>query len=269
MAKNATPLFLYIEKENITIDKTEYEFQMQSHPDYPSLLAISDTLNFLNIKTFVARIGFEDIDNLPDKFIAQLNTELSSPQLYLIEKTGNVFFYIDEKKASKIEKEELEKRWTDIILLLEKSENEEILKPNKSNATIFLQTLFLLLFGFVLSQLEGDNTTKFFLIFPCLGLFFSFAALKELFGVKSELLSNFCNITSSTSCDTVVGSAKWRIFKIVSFSDLSIVFFGSQFLGLLFFFDFRKCDDLFCNTKGTTFINYTSFTFIFILSKIC
>ncbi len=38
----------------------------------------------------------------------------------------------------------------------------------------------------------------------------------------------------------VVGSSKWRIFEIVSFSDLSVVFFASQLLGLLVFLFF--CD---------------------------
>ena len=39
-------LFQYLEKDKIFIDQTEFEFQIQSHPNYPSLLAISDTLSF-------------------------------------------------------------------------------------------------------------------------------------------------------------------------------------------------------------------------------
>lgn len=32
------------------LDKPEFSFQFQSHPNYPSALAFSDTLNFLGIK---------------------------------------------------------------------------------------------------------------------------------------------------------------------------------------------------------------------------
>ena len=39
-------LFHYLEKEEILLDKPEFLFQVQSHPNYPSLLAISDTLSF-------------------------------------------------------------------------------------------------------------------------------------------------------------------------------------------------------------------------------
>ncbi len=39
-------LFQYLEKEDIFIDKNEFLFQIQSHPDYLSLLSIADTLRF-------------------------------------------------------------------------------------------------------------------------------------------------------------------------------------------------------------------------------
>lgn len=39
-------LFQYLEKEDIKVDKAEFLFQIQSHPGYPSVLAISDALTF-------------------------------------------------------------------------------------------------------------------------------------------------------------------------------------------------------------------------------
>ncbi|MEN9655742.1 MAG: hypothetical protein RL311_668, partial [Bacteroidota bacterium] len=70
MSQHTMTLFQYLEKEQITIDKSEFEFQMQSHPDYPSLLAISDTLNFFNINNGAIRLDFSDIELLPDRFVA-------------------------------------------------------------------------------------------------------------------------------------------------------------------------------------------------------
>ena len=46
MTDNYNYLFQYLEKENITIDKSEFSFQIESQPDYPSLLSITDTLSF-------------------------------------------------------------------------------------------------------------------------------------------------------------------------------------------------------------------------------
>ena len=93
MNENFKFLFQYLEKENITIDKNEFEIQIQSHPDYPSLLTISDTLSFFNIDNGAMRIDVSEIVLLPDCFIALLSEEVKEPQMYFIEKKGNSYFY--------------------------------------------------------------------------------------------------------------------------------------------------------------------------------
>lgn len=235
MTNNYNFLHQYLEKEVIAIDKSEFEFQIQSHQDYPNLLSIADTLSFFNIENGAIRIEVSDIELLPDRFIALLNEENNNPQLYFIEKKGNAYFCTKDKKPLVISKSELESRWKGIVLLTEKSENEETLKPNKSKYSWFMLSLWLLLLLVTLFQFESAVYTKLFFLFPIVGVLFSIAALKDLFGTKSELLNSFCNMTASTSCATVVGSNKWKIFEIVNFSDLSIVFFASQFLSLLVF----------------------------------
>lgn len=235
MTDNFNYLFQFLENENIIIDKNEFEFQIQSHPDYPSLLAISDTLSFFNIDNGAIRVVVADIKLLPDCFIALLSEAMKDPQLYFIGKKDNAYFITNNKKQIAISETELKSRWKEIVLLIEKPETEKDLKPTKSSWFLVLQIFVILLLFLVLSQFETALSTQIFLVFPIIGVLFSIAALKDLFGTKSELLNSFCNMTSSTSCATVVGSNKWKIFEIVNFSDLSIVFFSSQFLGLLVF----------------------------------
>lgn len=239
MTENLNYLFQYLEKEYIKVDKTEFLFQIQSHPDYPSLLSIADALSFFNISNGVIRIDSTEIELLPEHFIAVLTEENDRPTLdialYFVEQNGANYFCTKDKKAIIIAKAELESRWNGIVLLVEKSENEEDQKLTKNHWFWVLQIFALVLFLLVLFQNETPFTNKLFLVFPIVGILFSIAALKDLFGAKSELLNNFCNITASTNCSTVVGSTKWKIFEIVNFSDLSIVFFATQFLGLLVF----------------------------------
>ncbi len=235
MSENLITLFQYLEKEKITIDKSEFEFQIQSHPDYPSLLAVADTLSFFNIKNGVVRVEASDIGLLPDYFVSFLNEDDKKPELYLIERKDNTYFCINDKKSLAISKSELESRWENIVLLIEKSETEEAIKQIKKPWHLVLQFFVTLLFAIVFYQFEANLATKIFLIFPVLGILFSVAALKDLFGANNKLLNDFCNMTASTSCTTVVGSTKWKVFEFVNFSDLSIVFFTSQFLGLFVF----------------------------------
>lgn len=235
MRENFNFLFQYLEKEDIAIDKSEFEFQIQSHPDYPALVSIADTLSFFNIKNGAIRVEVPDIGILPDRFVALLKEENSSLQLYFIERKNDVYFCAKDNKPLAISKSELESRWKDIVLLVEKQENEEVQKSTKNHWSWVLQIFVLAVLVLVLSQFETTLASKLFLVFPIVGILFSIAALKDLFGTKSELLNSFCNMTTSTSCTMVVGSTQWKIFEIVNFSDLSMVFFTSQFLGLLVF----------------------------------
>jgi len=242
-------LFQYLDKENINIDKEEFLFQNQSHPEYPSLLSIADTLSFFNIDNGVIRVEDSDIKLLPDHFVALLNEEMGIPQLYFVERKGNIFLCSKDKKTLKISKSQLESRWKDIVLLIEKPENVEFLKPNKNPVSLVLKIFALVLLVLVLCQFEADFSIKSFIVFPIIGIFFSVAALKDLFGTKSALLNGFCNMTASTSCATVVDSTKWKIFEVINFSDLSIVFFVSQLLGLLVFLFSGDATDYFTIQK--------------------
>lgn len=234
MPENLISLFQYLEKEDINIDKTEFEYQIQSHPDYPSLLSIADTLSFFNIDNGALRVDISEIDLLPYRFIALLSERNNNPQLTFIDNKNGKYYCTNDKKTIKKTRLELEKLWKDTVLLVEKPEYEAT--PTKKNdRSNFLPVLCLGLLSFTLLQLDSTLQSKLFLLFPVIGFLFSIAALKDLFGAKSELINNFCNITSSTSCNTIVNSGKWKIFEIVSFSDLSITFFTTQFIGLILF----------------------------------
>jgi protein-disulfide isomerase/uncharacterized membrane protein len=225
----------YAKNEGIKIEFNPFLQQAESHPNYPSILAITDTLSFLNIDNGVIPVAISEIALLPDRFVALLGEENNEPQLCFIEKKGGTYFYYSEDKTLPIPIATLESRWKNVVLLVEKSENETTPISPKNRFTLVLPTLCLLLFAMVLFQFAPTIQDWFFFVFPIIGLLFSVAALKDLFGVKSELLNSFCNITATSSCETVVGSSKWKIFEIVNFSDLSMALFASQFFALLAF----------------------------------
>ncbi|RZJ47913.1 MAG: hypothetical protein EOO44_21800, partial [Flavobacterium sp.] len=231
----------YLKKININIDQYEFAFQVQSHPDFPSLLSIVDTLNFFNILNKAIRVPISDLNLLPNNFIALIKEEGKAPQLHYIQKKGIHYYYFNEKRMEIISNDLLESRWNDIVLIAEKSVIEETKIKNK--ALYILPAICFTLFLIVTSQFEIK--LSFFFILPFIGLIFSIIALKDLFGVKSELADKFCNFSISTNCNDVIGSEKWKVFKLINFSDLSILLFASQFFGLFFFFIFHREVDFF------------------------
>lgn len=62
MTGNLKFLFQYLSRINIKINRNEFAFQVQSHPDFPSLLSIIDTLSFfLNINSGMSPVPSSDL----------------------------------------------------------------------------------------------------------------------------------------------------------------------------------------------------------------
>lgn len=76
----------------LKISKQEFLFQFQSHPNYPSALAFSDTLNFLNVKNEAYEIEKENWNELPKHFIAIYNGKYS-----IIEKLNDGYLVFNDK----------------------------------------------------------------------------------------------------------------------------------------------------------------------------
>lgn len=246
-------LFEYLKVENITIDKNEFLFQVQSNPNFPSLLSIADTLHFFNIDNLITRIDFIQINSLPDTFCALLKDKNGVNIMSFIKKKDSFFYITNSIESIKVKVEDLEKKWIGIVLVVEK----EIIVEKKSsiNKEVILFGFSIAFFLIVFFDFKQVFLIKFFYAFPILGVVFSVFSLKELFGFKSEFINNICNIGSFSDCSSVIKSNKWKVFKYFNYSDLSIVFFSSQFVALFFFSLMGNVFDFFYIQKTLFFLS--------------
>ena len=134
--QNLEALYSYAHFQKINIDKEEYKFQVETHPDYPSLLAFADALTFFNIPNVAFKIPFEEIENLPNSFIVLLNSNLVH-----ITKKENFYHYSEDKKQIKATKEELKELWQEVVLLAEAPEEHTEKSISKISATVFIGIL--------------------------------------------------------------------------------------------------------------------------------
>lgn len=228
----------YVKSEGGKINYDEYLFQAKTHPDYPNILAITDTLSFFNIDNGLLNVESRDIELLPNRFVTLLkNQQNNQSQLYFIEKKEDLYFYLKDNEAVLIPKEELESRWSNIVLLVELSESKDI---NLTKAKKWVWVLYMLCgvsFFVTLGLLQANWQIKLFFLFSILGILFSIVSLKKMFNINNKFLDKFCNFSTATDCERVIHSNKWKFLEFINFSDLSIIFFCSQFLGLLIFKD--------------------------------
>lgn len=61
----------------IGLDVNEFNFQFQTHPNCPSALALSDTLNFLGIENSAYELEKEYWNEIPDDFITLYNQKFT------------------------------------------------------------------------------------------------------------------------------------------------------------------------------------------------
>ena len=114
----------YLKEVNHSAKLKNFENAFYSHPNYPSLLAITDSLTSIEIENIAANVPFNQINQLPNTFIAFLKIE--NEDCFLVKKVNNQFLIENEKKTKKILKiGELESYWTGVILLLEENEEKQ------------------------------------------------------------------------------------------------------------------------------------------------
>ena len=86
----------YLDLNNFLNAKKEFEDLFLSHPNYPSLFAITDSLNILSIDNIVIKVPKEQLHELPNSFLAIFNNDL-----VLVDKTESSVV-IETEKGKKI-----------------------------------------------------------------------------------------------------------------------------------------------------------------------
>lgn len=200
-----------------------------SHPNYPSLLAISDSLNILEIENISANVPFQHLDKLPNRFLTKLN---HINDFILLKKVNNVF-YIESKKSKSafISISDIENNWNGLVFILE--ENETKLKNSTFNLSKNWLLWSLLVIGFFILKNDFTFQKIFYLFTTTAGLYISYEILKTYFK-KNPNESKFCSTSNEFSCNSVINSKEFKISKYVEFVDLPIVFFSISLFGILF-----------------------------------
>lgn len=210
------------------VNSQEFSFQFQSHPNYPSALAFSDTLNFLGVKNNAYELEKEYWHELPDEFIVLIDQSFS-----LVKKKGS-YYTIYSDKIKNISKDELHKNSSNFVLLFEKINNDNTVSFLNLKPFIFLVFGVIILFNF----LQFTWYENIFNLLSLFGVYISLELFQQKFGQESVLVNNICtgstNTHSPSSCSKIFSSDKTNIFGL-KLSDLSLIYFlGISLISLLF-----------------------------------
>lgn len=219
----------YLEKSNFSHLKNSFEELYSSHPNYPSVYAITDTFDLLSIESVAVKIPKEQFEALPDLFLTFYNKEF-----VLATKSGLFIGVETEAKIQKTTVNDFLNGWDGIVIAIEpNTKDSDVVKKVELKWLKYVLPV-LVLISLSIHQNKYSLENFFLLLTAITGLLLSIFVIQEALGVKNEAVAKLCNMNANTSCSSVIKSDKSKVSKWMNFSDLPLIFFGVNFLALLF-----------------------------------
>jgi len=219
----------FVKGLGLPVSKAYCSHLIESHPDFPSILSISDTLDNLGIghKSYSIE-NLESIKKLTLPFLLQDNRE------------GGKIIPIENDEAL-INFESSNKDWKGVVI---KIFSEEVLNPNLENEERLGQErsmkrnmLLLAVSIIVLISVAVYDINLFslaYLLTSLVGCFFGFLLLSKDLGIENSKIESFCysKKQNRSGCDDLLTSSgsSFLGFKL---SELVLSFFVSQLLVLV------------------------------------
>ncbi len=225
-----------LHKNKIKTDLEEMKFQLLSHPSYPSLHAISATLEQFNIENIAANvpIDLETLEQLPETFLAEVRNT-NENELAVVTRLDKEIEIQYPQQTNKVSVDEFLKLFTGVILAVDGEEAIAGKSSNKSLLTVFSVGLAVLA-GYFFFIPTMNLYHLMYLAVSGLGLYLSVVIVKQEQGISTAIGEAFCGAANEKqSCDAVISSKGSTIFNSLKLSSLSIVYFATIVLSSLFF----------------------------------
>ncbi len=228
-----------LQRYQIHIPSAELKLQLQSHPSYPSLHALTGVLTHFGIENIALRVPKDEatLAQLPKYFIANVSYQ-KHMELVLVEKeaTGLKIFY-EKGKVLKVELSGFLEAWNGIVVAIEKNENLVESTTNRtiaiSKKTAFALIVILLL---IVVYFQASTVATVHFLLSLIGLGLSIIIIQHEFGLNAATTNRFCNLSETTSCEAVLHSKGAKLFGWIKMSDLSLLsFINYSLIWLLFF----------------------------------
>lgn len=223
--------------------KTNYNYlkeRLIEHPDYPSLLAISEVFEDYKIENYAAQLSPNDLLEVPMPCLASLNIEGGIFALVNDVQNGIVNWWHFEKGKQQESIASFAEKWNGVLLLTQTSEAS--IEPNYTqnrqkiliNWASIIGSILIFVIGFYLLF----SVNVFSIILLCfikfLGFVTSVFLLWRLVDRNNPSLKNICQINSNVNCDSVLDSKAATIGGILSWSEIGYFYFTGSLLSLLF-----------------------------------
>ncbi len=263
-----TVLDKFLINNKVRVNSEDFKLQLLSNPSYPSIKSISDTLDYFRIDNIVANVPKDALDQLPQFFLAVLESGQSTTIAQVQQKRDILILVRDDGTKQKLSIDSFKEIWNGTIIAIETGSLER-----KGPLSLYKDPLPLLLIlisialGYKMFGYEWPVIL--YTLLGCMGLIISYYVIQESFGLHNEITSKICNsVTSKASCNDVINSRSSTLFSFISLSDASITFFTST-LFIVSFLGYHPTFFFGISIIGIPIVLYSIFAQILIIKKWC
>lgn len=230
----------YLKSMKIKVSKTFFHERIVSHPDYPSLVAFSDTLNELTLPHSIFTIKKEDYLGLTYPILLHIKSENKS-----------TFAKVNSANALLEKKNDLFNKWDGICVYVTpkssiKNIDHNLQLQKESNETNF-SSICLSVIVILFTSMFWLNQSLVYCIIQILniiGIVLCGIIVFHLLGHKNFISTKLCDSNNLTGCDKVLNS-KVSLWRGISWGDIGLIYFAGMFFYLLPQFVFYLKNDFF------------------------
>ena len=216
---------------------------LKAHPDFPSLLSISESLSEWKIRTEAVKGTVDDLSEIDAPSIIYLNDDQYAVLEFI--NADNVGIIFSDKKRKTLAKKNFATLWSGIVLRVfsEECVGESDYRTHKINQSLrrirsvitFPGLLIFMTCAFAYAILVFVNDMRETIPLAMLKIigFSMCAVMFSGYHLKSDLLDRFCPENNVSSCQKVMDSKAGKIFGI-SMVDSGLFYFSCGFLVLFF-----------------------------------
>ncbi len=211
-------LQVWLRQLAVPVSRTTIRQTVENHPDYPSLLSLSDALDEWQVDNAALNLNsVEQLRELPTPFMAYHTAQ--SGFYVLVESVSNDSLTFVEPTSGQRQTETLEQfqtHWSGVVLLAEKTElsgevnyaaHRRIEWLNALRLPLVVAAvglLLLLALSVTVSTLTGLQAV--WLLTKAVGLTLSIALVMKQLGHANALTDRFCQALSKAGCENVLQS---------------------------------------------------------------
>lgn len=231
----------FLRKQGLETDFNELEFQLLSHPSYPSLHSVTGVLNHFGIDNLALKVPIDKniLKQLPKIFI----TLTKKDQFLVVIKEGDWVSTIShDRRRDKLSINKFLEAWSGVVVVIEEGDNKSLKKASKSKAhgVVYLITMCVVLGSFFFQGPTAFQISHF--LFSIVGLAISLLIVRHELGLNARILQKVCSAGEAMSCDAVLNSKGATIFGWFKLSDGSFVYFLGLVLSWNLLLNFQKDD---------------------------